>query len=187
MQIYKDEVTKQIDSVAAAVLSSDRNNASKGHEIEYYIITHICAHGRFIMKCNEFDIEICDLKTFYFIPSNLLSINFTECNSILIPSITNLPGFDFVIYQKQDHSIYLIQVTVEESAKSQRDKSITALYDGGSQLSFWLTILKNMFVTNQPNYYEGYITKGESGKKGDYNSVRVGEISGHFPALAAYE
>jgi energy-coupling factor transporter ATP-binding protein EcfA2 len=187
MHIYKDEVTKQLDSVAAAVLSSDRNNASKGHEIEYYIITHICAHGRFIMKCNEFDIEICDLKTFYFIPLNLSSINFTECNSILIPSITNLPGFDFVIYQKQDHSIYLIQVTVEESAKSHRDNSISALRDGWSQLSFWLTILKNMFVTNQPNYYEVYITKGESGKKGDYNSVRIREMADHFPALAAFK
>jgi energy-coupling factor transporter ATP-binding protein EcfA2 len=187
MQIYKDEVTKQLDSVAAAVLSSDRINASKGHEIEYYIITHTCAHGRFIINCDDFDIEICDLETFYFIPSNLSSINFTESNSILIPSISNLSGFDFVIYQKQGHCIYLIQVTAEDSAKSHRGKSIAALDDGGSQLSFWLTILKSMFVTNQPNYYEVYITKDESRKKGDYNSVRIWEMADHYPALAAFK
>jgi hypothetical protein len=40
-----------------------------------------------------------------------------------------------------------------------------------------------MFVTNQP---EVYITKDESGKQGDYNSVRIREMADHFPALAAF-
>jgi hypothetical protein len=103
-----------------------------------------------------------------------------------VPTIPNLAGFDFVVYDHQKHHVYLVQVTVEDTAKRHRDKSLEAIYDPDSRLMYWLSALKTKFWKKNPTWYEVYITENESGCMDDYNAVKISELVDTYPALASY-
>ena len=182
---YPSQLTAQLDNIAKAVISSDRNQSAKGHEVEHYIIMRSCLHRRFVVK--QLDIIVENLQIHYFVPSTLTSVAFTGSNAILVPNVANLAGFDFAVYDHDRRRLYLVQVTVEVSAKRHRDNTVMAMTDPGSKLSFWLVTLKHTFGDRQPEYYEIYITKNETGTTDAYNSVSISELAGEYPALSSFE
>jgi hypothetical protein len=185
---YRDVVDANIDSIASTIFKSGRTNAAaKGLELEHYIILRSSLTKTFVVTVREFVFSVNELQIKRFSPSSLKSmerIGDTE-KLLLVPSIENLPGFDFVVYDGPRKMAVFVQVTVESTAKTHTDKFTDAGRNPESRLVTWCALLVNA-LPEDTKLMQLYITSEETGVNNqlEYTAVNYKELARDYPACS---
>ena len=175
---------ESIDDIAARIFRSTRNNAEKGHEIEYYLITRSILMNKLTIK-EILTVTEFDYHSFSY--NELAKDWFSTKPVVLVPIESNHPVNDVYIYVPGNDvpTLYGIQITIENDETNHYDDMIRYLDDPNAKFNQVLYKFSQCFEET-PNYVQIFVIKGKSKPVDDYYCVSLTEMSNDYPALSDF-